>query len=216
MFCPNCGNQLPDNAKFCVNCGTSVNIITESAEPDSSPYVPPYEEPYEAPYEPAVPEYKPKKKLPLAIILIAAAALIAVLVFCFFGKSGYKDYNDLIDDYFKASSNADLKGVLELFHPKAIDVVATALGYDDYLQTLDYLDEWYSDGYYGRKAVSWTVESVEPADIDDIILFEGILGIDVERVLDVEVDVVFAGGDDECYDFDLISVDGRWYMIDIW
>lgn len=25
MFCPNCGNQIPDNASFCTNCGKPLN-----------------------------------------------------------------------------------------------------------------------------------------------------------------------------------------------
>lgn len=45
MFCTNCGNRLPDHAKFCTGCGTKVSDPagkTEESRPDSTyRYVPP-------------------------------------------------------------------------------------------------------------------------------------------------------------------------------
>ena len=32
MFCPNCGRQLPDDAKFCSECGTPLTAIEPAAE----------------------------------------------------------------------------------------------------------------------------------------------------------------------------------------
>ena len=32
MFCKNCGRELPDDAKFCVQCGASMNQKAESTE----------------------------------------------------------------------------------------------------------------------------------------------------------------------------------------
>src|SRR5690606_33485938 len=28
MFCPNCGNKLPEGAEFCIGCGKAVNLRT--------------------------------------------------------------------------------------------------------------------------------------------------------------------------------------------
>lgn len=50
MFCPSCGNQLPDNAKFCNSCGTSLvsqatpspQQLTPGAAPTYSEHVTPY------------------------------------------------------------------------------------------------------------------------------------------------------------------------------
>ena len=35
MFCKNCGNQLPDDAKFCVHCGQKVDTCTQGTGPAS-------------------------------------------------------------------------------------------------------------------------------------------------------------------------------------
>lgn len=54
MFCPNCGTQLPDGAKFCTNCGsaisstdtqTSNSTTNESPKVETSAPVPPVAEP---------------------------------------------------------------------------------------------------------------------------------------------------------------------------
>ena len=37
MFCPNCGNQIPDESKFCPSCGTAIGAPAqgEPARPSS-------------------------------------------------------------------------------------------------------------------------------------------------------------------------------------
>ncbi len=32
MFCPNCGNKIEDDAKFCENCGAVINTQTIRSE----------------------------------------------------------------------------------------------------------------------------------------------------------------------------------------
>ena len=73
MFCPNCGKQLPDNAKFCNGCGAQ-QIPTAPAEP-VKPVVGVYAEP--------VKPVKAKKKFPIWVVIVAlvlVAALVTALV----------------------------------------------------------------------------------------------------------------------------------------
>jgi hypothetical protein len=41
MFCPNCGKQIQDNAKFCESCGTVLNDQFMAAPPPAYAAVPP-------------------------------------------------------------------------------------------------------------------------------------------------------------------------------
>ena len=43
MFCPNCGNQIPDNALFCGNCGAKIEPKQQERQtpPQQEPPVPP-------------------------------------------------------------------------------------------------------------------------------------------------------------------------------
>ena len=55
MFCPNCGNQLPDGAKFCTRCGVPLS----GEKPPSSGYHPPVNPSsgYHSPENPSAQEY---------------------------------------------------------------------------------------------------------------------------------------------------------------
>lgn len=36
MFCPKCGTENPDNAKFCGSCGSAMSVVREQVQPPSS------------------------------------------------------------------------------------------------------------------------------------------------------------------------------------
>lgn len=61
MFCPNCGNKLPDGAAFCSNCGTKIQAapvepVTEIPTQQPAPEQPAPEQPAEPVYEAPAPE----------------------------------------------------------------------------------------------------------------------------------------------------------------
>lgn len=92
MFCPKCGNQVPDGSKFCSKCGE--NLVSAAPEapvapvPPVTPEPPVAQEPPVAPVDPVTPPQpqpakpafvQPKKKLDKKL-LIGIAAIAAVLV----------------------------------------------------------------------------------------------------------------------------------------
>lgn len=122
MFCEKCGNQLPEDAKFCANCGAMVEPDDSAAPATAAPVVeapaapvaetpvveapaapvaetPVVEQPFQPVQQPAQP-VAPKKNIWKILIPIIAGsvALILVLVLVFavivpaFNKTKVKDY----------------------------------------------------------------------------------------------------------------------------
>lgn len=101
MFCTNCGNQVPDGARFCEQCGAMVS--SPALDPQPSPFMPydptidtvmepapaPVAEPeeLERPKETAAPPVKEKKKLLPIILILAVVVVVAVVAaVLLFGK----------------------------------------------------------------------------------------------------------------------------------
>lgn len=83
MFCPNCGNQLPDSTKFCTRCGVPLS----GENPPSSGYQPPTNPSsgYRPPVNPRPVEEKPQKpkksgKILISILVMGAAYLVGSLL----------------------------------------------------------------------------------------------------------------------------------------
>lgn len=94
MFCTKCGNQVPDNAKFCGVCGNSLAPVEEPVftppveEPVFAPpveepvFTPPVEEPAFTLSTPATPKKKGKGgKVALGIIALVLAVAVALAAF---------------------------------------------------------------------------------------------------------------------------------------
>ena len=81
MFCPNCGKQLGDNAKFCTGCGKSMEKPAQAA-PQPTPAAPVYKQPAPPVYTPAPAPKKPgsKKWIPIIAIIAAVVILLGAIV----------------------------------------------------------------------------------------------------------------------------------------
>ncbi len=87
-FCTNCGAKMPAGTRFCVNCGTDSKAPSVSqAQPFVSNDVPPVyaninmnQKPNPAFINPNVQQFKPRRKVPIAVIAIASVLIIGALV----------------------------------------------------------------------------------------------------------------------------------------
>ena len=113
MFCPNCGKQLNDNAKFCTGCGTPLQAAPVVA-PQPAPVVAPQPTPSPAP-DKAKSNSSKKKWIP--IVCIAAAALLVIvlvvtlLISGVFGGPQAKVFRAIAkssDAFARCSENANL------------------------------------------------------------------------------------------------------------
>mgnify|MGYP001624936896 CR=1 FL=1 len=74
MFCPNCGQELDDDAVFCTNCGAKIDDV--GTEPESGYTAP--EPSFQTPENQNRQEFqgKPKKKKTGMIVLIIIIAFL--------------------------------------------------------------------------------------------------------------------------------------------
>ncbi|MBE6910204.1 MAG: zinc-ribbon domain-containing protein [Ruminococcaceae bacterium] len=72
MFCPNCGNQIPDDSTFCQNCGARLGTV-QQPQGVQTPYQQPMQQPQYAQ------QSKPKSKKRIIFIVIAVIAVYGVL-----------------------------------------------------------------------------------------------------------------------------------------
>jgi hypothetical protein len=262
MFCPNCGTQMPDEARFCPSCGsrmeperapvTAAVPAAEQTPPaarrdayhepaaqqtagayqqpaqeaacqpvyrDPDPQYPPH-----SPYPQPAPQPRKNRGLVIAVIVLAVlvviggCAYIAVSVLDLFGNvggaRGYSNYRDLLDDYFDAFEDSDADAFVKLILPEIMDSAEESdLTNQDVAY---YLDSWYDD--YGNEVDSWYISDETAYSMDDFSYLYSLDGEDVS-VIDLTVEVQLDGPwnyDVEIFDFDLIQVDGKWYLIEVW
>lgn len=74
MYCRNCGKLLPDNAKFCISCGYRTADTDPAAEENAI-----QEDNAGHSTENNVPATRKKNLLPIILVIVAVAAIVAVL-----------------------------------------------------------------------------------------------------------------------------------------
>jgi len=95
-YCPKCGYPNPDEAMYCVRCGTPLTNVPVQ-QPQSPPQQPPYQQPAQPPSYPQQPMYPPpqqppyqqypypqpypkRRKFPIKAVIGAVIAVVVVLV----------------------------------------------------------------------------------------------------------------------------------------
>lgn len=138
MFCPNCGANLPDDAKFCAKCGAKLDAGAQSGGHQAPTHVdvpmPRKTQQMQAVGSERGAEteiVKPKKKLPLKIIGIIAVitVLLAALLFVIthFVAVPSEAYIVLSDGHYELFTNLDDPEFLELASYKSDDSPVASL-----------------------------------------------------------------------------------------
>ena len=166
MFCSQCGTQLADGSKFCMNCGASLQAAPAPAAEApveapvyEAPAAPAYEAPaapaYEAPAyaqptypmpqqgEYAAPEAPKKKKGKVFLIIgiIALALILLLTVSCAATKLGGKSRLErmLLEDWSRVENDGDLYFELVLdFEEGYVDYLFESAYLNDTIATLQY------------------------------------------------------------------------------
>ncbi len=123
MFCPQCGNQLPDGSRFCGKCGAQIGGAAPApGAPGTGPVVTPPKKGLD-----------PKVKLGIigAVAVIAVAAIIFGIVSCVSGGRGSAQsiadgvnsaFTKMVDGDFSSSAVTDgMNALIDLMPQEAIN-----------------------------------------------------------------------------------------------
>ncbi len=143
MFCPNCGNQLSDDSKFCDSCGASI-VEEPTPQPEPAPQPEPVAEPqyqqpqyqqpqYQQPQyqQQYVPQYQLRPKAPshqgmpgLAAGIAGMAIGILLLIHALQNLVSYIDLVDSASKYYDVADSISDSTWISLI----ISVLASVLG----------------------------------------------------------------------------------------
>lgn len=234
MFCTKCGTQIPDDTKFCPNCGTSLTPLSEVPRP--APGAEPVSDP---PFAFTVNAEKPaKKKTGLLIGLIAGGVVLVIgivvlLTLLLGGKSGGRSPESVVTKYFESVIDGDFETAVALSLPDKL--LATRLEEEgmtraEYKKQLKYATDSYlayakmdPDMAAMQKSFQCKILDIEQLERDDIFSIDENYNYEfdtpfgtVTDAVDVYFVVSYTYADDEPEsDRDYITVvkiDGSWYI----
>ena len=214
MFCGKCGAKNDDSAVFCAECGNRIQAAAPvaPAAPAANPA------PAAAPVATGSKPGFTLNTRNIGIIAVAAVAVIALLISCFFIFGG-RSYKDVVKDYFKATEKADAKLMMELLPDDLIKYVMKEEDMtkkemtEDLQDSLDMIHR-----YYDEVKISYEITDTEDFDKDELKeikeMYEEI-DVKVKDAMIVEVEVTMELDGDErttTQELTLIKVGGSWYL----
>ena len=214
MFCGKCGAKNDDSAVFCAECGNRIQAAAPvaPAAPAANPA------PAAAPVATGSKPGFTLNNRNIGIIAVAAVAVIALLISCFFIFGG-RSYKDVVRDYFKATEKADAKLMMELLPDDLIKYVMKEEDMtkkemtEDLQDSLDMIHR-----YYDEVKISYEITDTEDFDKDELKeikeMYEAI-DVKVKDAMIVEVEVTMELDGDErttTQELTLIKVGGSWYL----
>ena len=214
MFYGKCGAKNDDSAVFCAECGNRIQAAAPvaPAAPAANPA------PAAAPVATGSKPGFTLNNRNIGIIAVAAVAVIALLISCFFIFGG-RSYKDVVKDYFKATEKADAKLMMELLPDDLIKYVMKEEDMtkkemtEDLQDSLDMIHR-----YYDEVKISYEITDTEDFDKDELKeikeMYEEI-DVKVKDAMIVEVEVTMELDGDErttTQELTLIKVGGSWYL----
>lgn len=160
----------------------------------------------------AAPTKPPKKKHTVRnIILIVVGVIVLALVGLFIlGSTLLGKYEPLVKSYLSYAEQSDVQRVESLFYPEIVDNYHMIFGDTE---AIYYLDSWTDN--YGQKVDRFEISEMDDED-DELQYFNELYGVQATEYVDVTVMVYYDSGRYSCMDFDMVHIDGSWYLAYIW
>ena len=161
----------------------------------------------------AAPAGKPKKKkhtVRNVILIVLGVVVLAVVGLYILGSTVMGKYKPIIDSYLSYAEEGDTQRVESLFYPTVVE------DYKNWYSSTDaiyYLDSWTDN--YGMSVDRYEIAEVDEEE-DELEYFNDLYGIQATSYVDVTADVYYDNGRYACMDFDMVQIDGSWYLVYIW
>ena len=204
MFCGKCGTKNDDSAVFCAECGARF----ENAQP-ATPEVP----------SSTKPGFTLNNRN-IGIIAVAAVAVIALIISCFFIFGGKSGPEGVIDTMITAINKCSAKQMLKILPKEITEAISgSATDYTEMLQeTLDEMKEELDDEFGKGWKASHKVLSKEKLDKDKLETLNNrysMLDIKVKEAYVMEVELTMKGKNDKEVDtskLTVIKIGNKWYI----
>ena len=156
---------------------------------------------------------KPKKKkhtVRNVILIVLGVVVLALVGLYILGSTVTGKYKPMIDSYLSYAEDGDTQRVESLFYPTVVE------DYKNWYSSTDaiyYLDSWTDN--YGMSVDRYEIAEVDQEE-DELEYFNDLYGLQATSYVDVTADVYYDNGRYACMDFDMVEIDGSWYLVDIW
>ena len=160
---------------------------------------------------PGQPPKKKKHTLRNVILIVLGVLVLAVIGLYILGSTATAAYEPVIESYLSYAEQGDAQRVESLFQSEYYeDSYVLAFGREE---ALFYADAWTDN--YGQAVERYEITDDEEEE-DALEMFNIIYGLNASDYRDVTVDVYYENGRYSCMDFEMVEIDGSWYLTEIW
>ena len=178
MYCPNCGQQQPDESKFCNNCGADLQAVKQEPNPtpaaeNQNPAPQPVQQPIQPPtQQPAQPKPKKPWYKKWWIWVIVGVVVVGVIGGAFGEKTdGSKDSSGSSSSVSSASSGAEKEKATEAKEektdapePATEDPETVKKEFIDSCETIDYSTLARNPDNYKGEHLKYTGQVIQVLD----------------------------------------------------
>lgn len=168
MFCLNCGNQLPERARFCSKCGHPVEATAPPPEaiPAQRPSVAVQEPPAELRSEKPQ-KNKKKNRVKMAVILIIVLAILITVSILFFT---FQNRTKLVNNFITAATGGNITEAISIYDESINDTGLTETASDTLQKALNDAIAQFEAGETEYTDALRTAQSIEQISIARSVL----------------------------------------------
>lgn len=156
------------------------------------------------------------KIIGVAIGVAVVAVLAIVLVVMNINKSGYRDYNDLVNDYFEAFEDNKPKLLKNIIHENMLSEIGNEEQIDS---ALNYMVDSIRAMYDNKLKIVYKISEAEFLKRDELedyieeLVYEyGFSRDEIEQVKELNIDFLVNGKEEKVY-LTVGKINGRWYSL---